>query len=222
MTVKGREPMDALEIWKSISSHLPDANTIAALAGAMSAIAAFRAIRRNDKNHAYAIASAEKARETERLILAARTENERLLNFAVTTLERAYLALRGPDSSASIPPRDRVNWLTSARLIEEYRATKGEIKDPQLYKECESHEEHWRHQFYLLVKPLATGHPDYFSSGSTDETIQSVSAVIVHSFADWPDGKQDPLSAYGSIDAATSRFGIGPRWFNLRNNLRDF
>lgn len=220
--------MGVTETWAWIAAHT-DVNSIAAFAGALSAIAgslsaiaAFRAIKRNDKNHAITIANAEKAKAKEERTTNERRENERLLKHAVTTMERAYLVLRGPDPQAPIPPQSRLNWLTAARLIEEYRATKGEIKDSQLYRECESHEEHWRHQVYLLLKPLATGNPDYFRSGSSSETIQSVSAVIVHSFADWPEGKKDPLSVYGSIGDATAKFGISQTWFNLQNNLRDF
>lgn len=207
-----------------------NANTIAATAGAFSAIAgllsaqaAFRAIKRNDHNHTLTLANAEKARKEEELSTRTRIENERRLQYAITTIERAYLALRGRDPDAQVPPQNRLNWLTAARLIEEYRVAKDEVSDPQLVRECESHEEHWRHQVYLLLLPLATGYPDYFySDGTSGRSIQSVSAVIVHSFADWPEGKVDPLSAYRSIHDAVEKYPVHMTWFNLRNNLRDF
>lgn len=216
------------DTWTWITAHsdvnamAASASAISAIAGLMSAMAAFRAIKRNDKNHATALENTEKARAREEHVASKRRENERLLKHAVTTMERAYLALRGPSPQVLIPPQSRFNWLTAARLIEEYRLTKSEIGDLQLYRECESHEEHWRHQIYLLLVPLATQHPEYFWSGSSSETIQSVSAVIVHSFADWPEGKVDPLSKYASINEALERFDVSPFWFNLRQNLRDF
>ncbi|MND77224.1 hypothetical protein D3C76_574280 [compost metagenome] len=207
-----------------------NANTIAATAGAFSAIAgllsaqaAFRAIKRNDHNHSLTLANAERTRQEEELSTRTRIENERLLQYAITTIERAYLALRGRDPDAHVPPQNRLNWLTAARLIEEYRVAKNEISDPQLVRECESHEEHWRHQVYLLLLPLADGYPDYFyADGTSGAPIQSVSAVIVHSFADWPEGKVDPLLAYRSIHDAVRRYPVHMTWFNLRNNLRDF
>jgi hypothetical protein len=216
------------ETWTWITAHsevntiAASASAISAIAGLMSAMAAFRAIKRNDKNHAISLANIEKARIQEEEIATARRENERLLKHAVTTMERAYLALRGPSSQVLFPPQSRLNWLTAARLIEEYRLTKSDIGDPNLYRECESHEEHWRHQIYLLLQPLAVQHPDYFRSGSSSEMIQCVSAVIVHSFADWPAGKIDPLSKYPSTSEALEKFGVNPNWFNLVQNLRDF
>ena len=216
------------DTWTWITAHsevntiAASASAISAIAGLMSAMAAFRAIKRNDKNHAIALENTEKARAREEHIASTRRENERLLKHAVNTMERAYLALRGPSPQVTIPPQSRLNWLTAARLIEEYRLTKSEIEDHQLFRECESHEEHWRHQIYLLLVPLATQHPDYFLSGAPAETIQSVSAVIVHSFADWPNGKVDPLSKYASINEALEKFDVSPYWFNLRRNLRDF
>jgi hypothetical protein len=212
--------MDFNEAVTSIWKLLPDANTIAAFAGAASAIAAFRAIRRNDENLRIERKNADDARRDEQRRSDEIRENERLLNHATTTLERAFLALRGPDTSITHPPRNRLNWLTAARLIEEYKKTKARMRDPLLLQECESHEEHWRHQFYLKLIPLADGHPDYFQhSTDSENNIQPTSAVVVHAFASWPEGKTDPLRIYRSETDAIEKLGIEFYWFNLQRAL---
>lgn len=209
--------MDFNEAITAIWKLLPDANAIAAFAGAASAIAAFRAIGRNDKNLRIERKYADDARRDEQRRSDEIRENERLLNHATTTLERAFLALRGPDASITHPPRNRLNWLTAARLIEEYKKTKARMKDPLLLQECESHEEHWRHQFYLKLTPLADGYADYFQhSTDSGNNIQLTSAVVVHAFASWPKGKLDPLSIYQSEKDAAEELGIDFFWFNLQ------
>lgn len=145
-------------------------------------------------------------------------ENSRLLNHATTTLERAYAALTGGNSALNVPPRSRFNWLTSARLIEEFKSTKSRINDPLLLQECASHEMHWRNQFSLRLEQLGTSHPDYFRQ-SANERIELTSAVIVCGFSTWPDQQDDPIDKYGTTENAVNLIGVSPRWAHLRYHL---
>ncbi|UQS92526.1 hypothetical protein M5C90_15855 [Pseudomonas chlororaphis subsp. piscium] len=114
----------------------------AAFAGAASAVFAGWAIRKASKER----------------------KNTHLLNHAKSSLERAFQALCEGTSSGEPPASDRLAWLTCARLIEEYKSAKGMIKDRLTLRECESHEEHWRHQFYLRLEPISEAPADYFSA----------------------------------------------------------
>lgn len=141
--------------------------------------------------------------------------NERLLAYATMTLERAYLALKDPSHETPFPRADRLAWLTAARLIEEYKSAKARIEDPIILRECESHEEHWRRSFFLMLEPLALGHAAFYSAGSISET----SAIIIHAFSEWPEGQADPLDAYPSVAVAMDKLGVSMRWFSLRTFL---
>lgn len=169
-------------------------NIVAAFAGAISAIAACITIRRSSKDRA----------------------DERHLDYAVRTLERAYRALCGNDG-AGLAPADRLAWLTAARLLEQYKAVKAQISSKVVLAECEGHEEHWRHQFYLALEPLSRAAPsDYFQGHSP---VHPVSAIIVHAFASWPDKKKDPIDVYDSAEDATNKLGVNKMWIPLRRYL---
>lgn len=169
-----------------------------ALAGALSAYAAFRTIKTTVVSR----------------------QNETALNSAVRTLERAYTALTGGNGSTTVL-QDRLAWLTSARLIEEYKALKALIKDEHVLRECNGHEEHWRHEFYKALEAISKVPASYYSH-RTAETgpIHPVSAVIVHAFASWPKGKDDPIDAYKNTDEAVEKLGLSPFWFGLRSYLK--
>ncbi|WP_063912497.1 hypothetical protein [Pseudomonas sp. p21] len=188
-------------------------SAISAIAAAASAFGAFYTIKKTAQNSKLEQEADNQARE-----------DERLMNHAKTTLERAYLALRGPSERAAEPPRDRLNWLTSARLIEEYKATKKRITSDFTMRECESHEEHWRHQFYLLLSPVAKrlGGIEYYRRISDQELgIDPVSAIIVKAFATWPDDKNDPLDKYRSPQDAANKLGVSNIWTSFRFHLKD-
>ncbi|MCX2706051.1 MULTISPECIES: hypothetical protein [Pseudomonas] len=177
-------------------------NAASAIAAAASAFGAFWTIRKNSLN----LREERKASDEVR-------ENERLLNHATTTLERAFSALMGGNIALSFPPSDRLAWLTAARLITEYQNTKVRISSSQLLQECESHEEHWRHQFYLKLNEITRQSQDYYATGS----IQKSSAVIVHAFSDWPEGKVDTIP--GNHHEAIETHGVRPWWLGLRHYL---
>ena len=170
------------------------AQTVAAFAGALSAVFAGWTIRKASKER----------------------KNAHLLHHAKTSLERSFQSLCGGTSTNSAPIRDRVAWLSAARLIEEYKSAKERITDDLTLQECESHEEHWRYQFYARLKKIQNGPPGYFTSNPRGEEIQEASAIVVHAFATWPDGKPDPLDKYKSADDAYKKLGIHLLWFKLR------
>lgn len=188
-------------------------STVSAIAAAASAFGAFYTIKKTGQNSRIERDADGQARE-----------DDRLLNHAKTTLERAYLALRGPSARATEPPRDRLNWLTSARLIEEYKATKKRITSDFTMRECESDEEHWRHQFYLLISPVAKrlGGIDYYRRISDQELgIDPVSAIIVKAFATWPEDRDDPLNKYKSPQDAANKLGVSRVWTSFIFHLKD-
>lgn len=188
-------------------------SSISAVAAAASAFGAFWAIRKSTENI-----------NAERLAASQAKENERLLEHATTTLLRAFIALRGESEKATQPPKNRLNWLTSARLIEEYKATKSKISSDFILRECESHEEHWRHQFYLLLHPISRSNEGfkYFDRVSEQELgVSPTSAIVVMAFASWPNGKVDNLKKYKKAQDAVDALGVDNTWSNLRLHLRD-
>ncbi|WGK60503.1 hypothetical protein QAO71_10400 [Halopseudomonas sp. SMJS2] len=186
----------------TLSLFFDSFTTLSALAAAASATLAWCSITQQRKEHQQS---------------AARRENERLLEHATTSLERAFSALMSGDLSQPSPPRDRLAWLTAARLVEEFKETKARINDPLLKRELESHEEHWRRQFYLKLEPLAMANVAYFKpvDPRDDEAILLASAVVLHAFADWPEGRDDPLDALGSAKEARDRLKPSKKWLSL-------
>lgn len=147
-------------------------------------------------------------------------EEDEYLAHAVLTLERAYDALTNNRANRDLPPADRLNWLTSARLIEAYKETKSLLKNPHILRVCEGHEEHWRHQFYVSLKPLSRNHYGYYSEQQKNgDEVNLISAVIVHAFADWPAGMNDPLDKYESAGHAVRTLGVSKLWVSLRHRL---
>lgn len=174
------------------------ANFIAAFSGSAAAIAAVVTI---------AVSARERS-------------DERMASYAARTLERAYASLVGNESTDGKAVCDRLAWLTSARLIQQYKDTKSRIKSSVVLHECEGHEEHWRHQFFLALTHLENISPEYYSIGKGKGPIADISAIIVHAFASWPEGKTDPLDVYNSADDAVRSLGVNPWWITLRRHLK--
>lgn len=190
-----------------INSAAAIAAAISAVTSAVSARAAYRSIKQNDLLHSEEQKSAESQRE-----------NIRLFDHAIMTLERAFMALMGGNANLNVPPKNRLNWLTAARLIDEFKATKERITDPLLSQECLSHEAHWRLQFSLKVEELGIGHPDYFRQ-SGDVRIQLTSAVIVCAFSGWMDEQDDAIDKHASPQEAAETLGVSPLFAHLKLHL---
>lgn len=174
-------------------------NIAAATASAVSAFFAYLTIRKSVKER----------------------RDDRLLSYAVKTLERAYESLVG-EPCAIPPPANRLAWLTTARLIEDYKKAKMRIRDKVALEELEGHEEHWRHQFYLALEPLERCQPEFYSGSDNTrllDRIPKVTAIIIHAFASWPEDKIDPLKAYKTPQDAVERLGVNKMWIGLRSYL---
>lgn len=159
----------------------------------------------------------------DRILSDSRRESERLLQHAILTLERAYMGLMKNDASQNTPPRDRLAWLSASRLLEEYKETKSAVLDPLLKRELESHEEHWRRQFYLKLEPLMQADSAFFKPSDPNEAnaIHLLSAVIIHAFADWPDDKEDPIEALGSAHEAKQSLRLSKKWITLHTVINN-
>lgn len=188
--------MDA-ETWKLV---VDISQAAAAIAGGLSAVFA-----------GWAISKASKERK-----------NIHLLNHAKTSLERAFSTLCAATAPGQPPPSNRVAWLTTARLIEEYKTGKSQIKDPLTRQECESHEAHWRHQLYLRLEPLSNTVPEYYGTPRSITSIPPVAAIIIHNFAMWPEGKEDPLKSYEINHGSISEEKAHLKWRALRQYLSFF
>ncbi|MCP3658164.1 hypothetical protein [Herbaspirillum sp.] len=117
--------------------------------------------------------------------------NDRLVREAILTLERAYEALIGEERQIP-PPSNRLNWLTTARLLESYSKLKNQIfLDDTQKLVLAQNEEHWRHKFYLALESLTVNF-GYYQGGSSG-VIEKRSALVVIAFSNWPEGKVDEI-----------------------------
>ncbi|WP_164145930.1 hypothetical protein [Stenotrophomonas maltophilia] len=127
-------------------------------------------------------------------------ESKQMLEQAVLSLERAYEALAKDAKPYNPPEPDRIAWLSAARLLTQYQWIKKRVTSVPHKLVLEEQEEHWRHRFYLLLQPLiGVRGVGYYSGGPSlaekEELIEPMSAVVIHTFAKWPEGKVDPLAA---------------------------
>lgn len=122
--------------------------------------------------------------------------SQKLLDQAQLSLERAYEALSSGGRELSPPAPDRLNWLTAARHIQRYKGLKGKLTDETHRTICEEQEEYWRHRIYLCLETPQPVQPTYYVkrlAPSPKAAIDKTSALIIHAFAKWPDGRPDPL-----------------------------
>ena len=144
-----------------------------------------------------------------------------LMSKATQCLERAWNALT-VNGQMSEPPADRLNWLTAARLLLEFENTKPRIKDRAYRELCEAEEAHWRLQFSRVLDPLTTNFA-YFSGKESQEKIYPKSAIIIHLFAQWPEGKSDRLDDLGRLEVESPEdLGLSKKWAALRHWLERF
>jgi hypothetical protein len=137
-----------------------------------------------------------------------------LLEHATTTISRAYEVLM-EGSNAGVPVKNRMNWLTSARLIEEFKGAKNRLVGAEVKRRCDGVEDYWRVRFRAALERYRRSGAD-FSDGQADlNAIYPISAVIVHAFSDWPEGKQDDLDKYPNASAAVDEVGLSRTWSEL-------
>lgn len=145
-------------------------------------------------------------------------KDDELLAHATVTLERAYSVLmEGSDDDE--PRRNRMNWLVASRLILDYQDTKRQIKLPEIVRRCEGHEDFWRQRFNDSLSNISLRF-GYYSEPQAQidgNRIYPISAIVVHKFADWPDGRADDLDRWESTNAAIDELGISLQWASLRH-----
>jgi hypothetical protein len=125
-------------------------------------------------------------------------QSQEILNQAAHSLERAYEALSNNGTQICPPAPDRLNWLTTARHIEQYKKLKKKISFKTHSVVCEEHEEYWRHKLYLCLDPLHIQQPSYYAERREPQRqlgIEPRSAIIIYNFVNWPEGKQDPIES---------------------------
>lgn len=128
--------------------------------------------------------------------------SQEILNQAVLSLERAYRSLTQDEQQVQPPAPDRLNWLTAARHIERYKKLKAKLTIETHRTVCEEHEEYWRHKIYVCLDAPQQLALSYYSEKLQPERragIEPRSALVVHEFAKWPEGREDPID---EVDAA--------------------
>lgn len=119
---------------------------------------------------------------------------------AVRCLERAFDTISARDTSKA-PVRERLAWLTCARLLLSAQAAAELISQDStgLRTLYDGESEHWRRKFYELFQPTSQ---DSFGNDSvyflTDDskppmTIEERSTRVIYDFIAWPPGKSDPI-----------------------------
>ncbi|WP_136066611.1 hypothetical protein [Modicisalibacter radicis] len=151
-------------------------------------------------------------------------KSQQFLEQAILTLSRAYEALSCNGQEIQPPKSNRLNWLTSARHIEQYRRLKQLIVCKEHKLVCEDQEEYWRHRFYECLKTPTPLSPSYYRDEPKPNGqlgIEPTSAIIIHDFANWPDGKQDPIDL-ADVDSILKRNQVLKGNIGLRGYLESF
>lgn len=153
------------------------------------------------------------------------TRDKEIIQQLTLILERAYSILTDQGKNTAPPPPDRLNWLTSARLLLRYKKLKLSLSTDVYKTICDEQEEYWRYKFYLLIKDQSNYSNSFFGSssgiGSINSNIAPKSALVVFNFASWNKERQDPLETmdvpayfsslpkgYGTLEAHLARFNI--------------
>lgn len=124
------------------------------------------------------------------------SNDKEILRQAILTLERAHRSLMGQSQPNEYPEPDRLNWLTCARHLQSYKGLKAQLKLELHRTLCDEHEEFWRHQFYLCLHTPSTPPVNYYQEKASPNKkigIEPRSALVIHAFATWPDGRADSI-----------------------------
>lgn len=127
-------------------------------------------------------------------------DDKNYFNHAVSSLERAYDVISAGDQSTG-PVRERLAWLTCARLLLSAKDVSALISDQSkgLRALFAGEEEHWRYCFYELfqrVNPPVGRNPTFFSCPTNPQRdeIDERSIRVVFDFVNWPEGKEDSIA----------------------------
>ena len=144
------------------------------------------------------------------LRLKTETDDLNYFNHATESIERAYEALAGANPDGK-PVRDRLAWLSCARLLLSAKEVAKQISTSSvgLIALYDGELEYWRSRFYDLLNPrggLRVGaQATFFGHPVPNDGVQieERSIRVIFEFADWPQGKPDPIDAvplYTRID----------------------
>lgn len=116
--------------------------------------------------------------------------DEEITKQAILALKRSYKILTDNGKNIAPPSPDRLNWLTTARMLARYEKLKGRLKTDLYITICEEQEEYWRHRFYLLIKDWNLYPLSYFQEKPSAELgiapesgIAPNSAVVIFRFS---------------------------------------
>lgn len=149
------------------------------------------------------------AQRVEAARLKAESDDLNYFNHAVKSLERAYETLiKGAPDGELV--RDRLTWLTCARQLLSAKDVSGKISSNSagLNTLYEGEEEHWRHQFHDLLYVSNSSNvlksASYFGNSENVNgiEIEERSIRVIYEFADWPEGKKDPMESVDYYTAA--------------------
>jgi len=136
--------------------------------------------------------------------------SQEILNQTALSLERAYMTLTNNGTETKPPAADRLNWLTAARHIERYKKLKAKLAFDTHRVVCEEQEEYWRHKIYTCLDAPHQLSLAYYKEKPHPERraeIEPRSALIIHDFAKWPEGREDPIDKV-DINTMMSRKAI--------------
>lgn len=125
-------------------------------------------------------------------------DSRSLLELAQLSLERAYNTLTDGGKNIYPPLSNRLNWLETARYIEQYKDFKSRITDKTHLTICDQQEKYWRHRFHLVLGHESFNQKAYFSSKSSENTAEYIeprSAVVIFAFSKWKEQQIDPIDA---------------------------
>lgn len=129
-------------------------------------------------------------------------DDQKYFDHAVASMERAFDFIS--DSSRSTAPvRDRLAWLTCARLLLSASEVASKISKNSdgLRALFIGEEEHWRRKFYELFNPLGLQsigmQATYFRQDASEygSQIEERSIRVIYEFLQWPKGMMDPIDS---------------------------
>lgn len=133
-------------------------------------------------------------------------KSDKYLNEAMKALDRAFTIFTDSNINTSPPRPDRLNWLTTARMIESYKKLKLNVTSMEHRYVLQEHEEYWRHKFYLALGSDEMLTPAYFAKprkemycDSDFANLDLTSLAVIYNFTEWKSDHEDPLN---SVDAA--------------------
>ena len=112
------------------------------------------------------------------------------------SLENAYNSLKVEKNGEEYPIQDRSCWMTAARHIKRYLQMRQKLRTKIYELICDETEEHWKTQFYMLLKKIPNA--DFYKWKSSRrrndyENIQPGALAVIISFVQNDEKSLDSL-----------------------------